>query len=130
MVFCEVVCKVFGSFSPVDKELSLFDAISDPVKTHVHGLGATLFDRFVADAGGACIIGLDWCGWLGMAHVFQGGAQHGRFLAVVEQGGEFSFGGGREDWDKDGGVDVDGPIGWRRRRVRRRGLERVGEGVA
>ncbi len=52
MVFGMVVSKVFRTGSPVDDELFLSDAILDPIKTHVHGFGAFLFDRVVGEAGG------------------------------------------------------------------------------
>ena len=114
-MFRVVVCHVFGAFAPVDEKVSLLDAISDPIKTHIHGFGAALFDGVVADAGGTSVVGLNWSGWLRMAHVFEDGAEHCGFFAIVEQGGKFSFGSGREDWDEDRGVDVDGSVGRRRR---------------
>ena len=122
-MFREVICEVFGAFSPVDEKLALFDAISDPIKSHVHCFGTSLFNGLVADAGCAGVVGLDGSGGLRMTHVFEGGAKHGNFLAIVEQCCEFSFGGGGEDGDHDGGVDVDDAIWWWRRRVGWWGLE-------
>ena len=51
-MFCVVVFEVFRAGSPADEELFLSDAILDPIKTHVHGFGAFLFDRVVGEAGG------------------------------------------------------------------------------
>ena len=129
-MFGEVICEIFGAFSPVDEKMPLFDAITDPIKSHVHGLGASLFDGVVANAGGACVVSLDGSGRLWMAHFFKGGAEHGCFFAVEEEGCEFSFGGGGKDGRHDARVDVDGAIAWWRRRVGGWGFERVGEWVA
>ena len=53
----------------MNKKLALFDAIADPIKTHVHGLGSALLDGAVGDASGACIISLNGRGRLGVTHV-------------------------------------------------------------
>ena len=114
----------------MDEKLALFDAISDPIKSHVHCFGTTLFDGLVADAGCTGVVGLNGSGGLRVTHVFEGGAKHSSFLAIVEQCCEFSFGGGGEYGDHDGGVNVDGAVWRRRRRVGWRDLEWIGEGVA
>ena len=67
-MFREVICEVFGAFSPVDEKLALFDAISDPIKSHVHCFGTTLFDGLVADAGCAGVVGLNGSGGLRVTH--------------------------------------------------------------
>ena len=43
MVLCGVVTKVNGARGPVDMELSLVDAVSEPVEAHVNGFGSVLF---------------------------------------------------------------------------------------
>ena len=111
-MFGVVVGKVFVALAPVDKEVALTDAVSYPIETHVHGLGAALFDGVVADAGGTCVVGLDGSGWLGVSHVLEDGSEHGGFLAIVEEGCEFCFGGGGEDRDEDGGENVYGAVVW------------------
>lgn len=42
VMFGEVITEVVSSFTPVYEELVLFDAILDPVKSHVHRFGLTL----------------------------------------------------------------------------------------
>ena len=59
----------------MNDKLALVDAIADPVETHVHSFGSALFDSAVRDASSTGIVGLDWCGWLWMAHVVQRGAR-------------------------------------------------------
>jgi hypothetical protein len=102
VVFGVVVGKIVCSLSPMDEELALADSVADPVEAHIHGFGSSLFDCFVADSGGTGVVGLDGSGWLWMAHVVEDGSEHGSLFAVVEQGGKFSFGGGREYWHEDG----------------------------
>ena len=36
VMFGEIICKIFLTRLPVDEEHSLGDAISNPIKTHVH----------------------------------------------------------------------------------------------
>ena len=93
MVLGEVVGLVQTAFLPVDVELTLADAVADPVKPHVDGFGALLFDRVIGDAGGGAVVGLDGRRWLWVTEFFEGGADGARFFAVVEQSGEFGFGG-------------------------------------
>jgi hypothetical protein len=66
--FGVVIGHVALSWSPINVEFSLLDPISDPVETHVDGMGALLLDVVVGNAAGSGIVGLDWHGWLWMAH--------------------------------------------------------------
>ena len=84
MVFGEVVSLVEAAFFPVDVELTLADAVADPIKPHVDGLGALLFDGVIGDAGGGAVVSLDRRRWLGMAKFFEACAQWAGFLGVVE----------------------------------------------
>jgi hypothetical protein len=92
-MFGEVVCEIIGTFSPVYEKMTLLDTVTDPIKTHIHGFGTALFYGVVADAGSACIIGLDGGRWLWVAHVSKSGAEHGCLFAVVEECAELGFGG-------------------------------------
>ena len=121
-MFSEVVGQIVSTVSPVDIELPLFDAVFDPVKTHIHCFGSSLFDGVVGNAGGASVVSLDGGGGLRMTRVGQDGTQHGGLFAVVEQSTQFGFSSGRENDGHDGGVDVDGAIEtrwWLRCRQRR-----------
>ena len=68
VMLCEVVTQVGLAGAPVAVELALADTVTDPVETHVHGLGPPLFNIIVADAGGAGIVDLDGSGRLGPSH--------------------------------------------------------------
>ena len=67
MVLREVVAQVFGPWAPVNEKLALFDSVLDPVKTHVHGLGAFLLDSVVGKTYGCRVVGLDGRRWLRMS---------------------------------------------------------------
>ena len=58
-VFGVVVGQIFVARSPMDTKLTLADTISHPVKAHVDGFGAALFDRVVDDTSGAGVVYLD-----------------------------------------------------------------------
>jgi len=53
----EVVCIVVRCGAPLYDEVALFYSVSDPVETHVHCLGASLFDGVIGDAGGGVVVG-------------------------------------------------------------------------
>ena len=69
-MFSKVVGVVEFAFLPVDVELFLIHAVAYPVKTHVDGFGAFLFNGIVGDTGGSCIISTYGCGWLRMSEFF------------------------------------------------------------
>lgn len=101
VVFCEIIGKIFGSFFPVYLKFFLPDSVADPMEAHVHGFGSLLFACVVEDAMGCCVVRLDRCGRLRVAHFCQRGAKNCGVLGVVEQGSNFCFGGGCENLSHD-----------------------------
>ena len=93
MLFGEVVSKVATARGPIYVELALFDSITDPVKTHIHGLGLLLFYCVVDDANGCGVVCLDGGGWLGMVHFFESSAKGGCFFGVEKKSSNFGFSG-------------------------------------
>ena len=90
-VFGVVVGEVNVARCPKNVEVTLADAVADPVETHVHGAAAFLFDCVIGDTIGACIVGLDW-GWrLRVSHGDEDGAEHFRVFGIVEECSEFGF---------------------------------------
>jgi hypothetical protein len=73
-MFGKVVSSVGDAVAPVDNELALRDAVADPIETHVHGFGPSLFDRVVGNAGGSAVVGDDGGRWLGMSEFFESDA--------------------------------------------------------
>jgi hypothetical protein len=110
MVFREVVGPVGRAAFPVDDELALADAVTDPVEAQVNGFGALLSDGVIGNTHGTLIVSLDGCGGLGMAQFGKGGAEHRGILSIDEEGSEFGFGGRGNNDAKDVAVHVDGAI--------------------
>ena len=48
-MFVYVIGIVFVSWSPINYELALAHAVSDPVETHIKGFGCFLFDAIVGE---------------------------------------------------------------------------------
>ena len=47
VIFCVIVVQIGYAWLPVDKELSAAGAVAYPVKVHVNGFGALLFDGVI-----------------------------------------------------------------------------------
>ena len=84
MVFGEIIGSIGFTFAPKNLELTLADAISDPVESHVDGFGALLFDGVSRDTTCSTVIGCHGSGGLWMAHFFERESKRARFFAVVE----------------------------------------------
>ena len=56
MMFGVIIGAVGFAFGPENRELALAHSVSDPVKSHVDGLGALLFDGVMGVAGWGCPI--------------------------------------------------------------------------
>ena len=76
MMLSEVVGPIFITRGPVIFELALFHSILKPIKSHINGFAALLFDSSIDYAIGSGVIGLDWCWRLRMAQFFEGNS-HG-----------------------------------------------------
>ena len=72
-MFCKVIGSVGWPWTPVDLELFLGYTILDPIELHVQQFEPLLFDLFVDKfVGGGVVNLLDWDGWFGMPHFFEG----------------------------------------------------------
>jgi hypothetical protein len=98
--------------APADAELFLFDAVLDPVEAHVNGLGSFELGAFVCEAVCGGVVGGDLA-WsrLGAAEFCKDLADVDSFLAVVEEGSNFSFAGGGHYVLEYAAFDMDGSIG-------------------
>ena len=74
MVLGKIIGMIGLTFAPIDVELSLADAVTDLVKTHVNSFGSFLFDSVVGNAACSVVVSHNWCCRLGMAHLFEGDA--------------------------------------------------------
>lgn len=60
MVFGKIVGFIEAALSPIYKELSLtHPAVANPIKMHVDGFRAFLFDAVIGDAGSSAVVSLD-----------------------------------------------------------------------
>ena len=84
MVFGKIVGPIGAAWTPEDMKLALSYPILDPIKPHVDGLGPFLFDSVIGDAAGSAVVGLEWCGWLGVAKFFQSNLEWADGLCVEE----------------------------------------------
>ena len=64
VVLGKIICQVSCSLFPVDYEVSLTDAVMNPIKYHSGGLGVSLFHVSIDDYKGAFVVGLYMCWWL------------------------------------------------------------------
>jgi len=58
MVFCEIIHPIAVTKTPKNMKLALVDAIMDPIKMHVNGFGAFLFDGVIGNATGHAVVSL------------------------------------------------------------------------
>ena len=74
VVLGKIIGKICGARAPVYIELVLLDTILNPIETHVHGSGLTLFHGFVGKAYSGGVVNFNWGWWLGMSHFLEAGA--------------------------------------------------------
>jgi hypothetical protein len=58
MMLGKKIGTVRAAFSLINQKLALANAVSNPIKTHVHGFGAFLFDAVVGDTGSRAVVSL------------------------------------------------------------------------
>ena len=124
-VLGEVVGFVELALFPVDMELALAHSVTNPIKTHVNGLGAFLLDRVVGNADSGAVVGDDRGGRLRVAQFLETDDLWTCFLAIVIGGTKFSLGGAAEDFLHEDAWDVDGTVAGDRRIMWSWGLARV-----
>ena len=83
-MFGEVISKIVRTTVPMNDEVAFGNAITNPVKMHIHGLGATLLDRVIGNTSSASIVSLNESRRLGVTHLDESLAENGGFFAVVE----------------------------------------------
>ena len=110
MVLGEVVCQVLGTRAPVIQEVTLVDAVTDPIEPHVHGPRAALADGGIYDVKSGGVVGLNWSGRLGVAHVMKDLTEDEGFFEVDEKTTNLSFGGRAGDVSEDADGVEDGAV--------------------
>ena len=85
-MFAGVVCPVGVSSGPEESEQALCCPTSEPLKSHVIGLGRLGGHGTNGKAMGGVVVSGDWCGLrLRVPHFFKCGAvRHGALASIVE----------------------------------------------
>ena len=110
MMFCRIVGHVTLSWFPMDNKLFTGDTIFQPIKSHIDGFGAFLFNRASEDTLSGDVIGREWRWWLRMAHLDKALSDWQDGLSVYVQGTNFGFGGRSHDVLDDFCEDQKGTI--------------------
>ena len=71
MVFCMIITSVAVAGFPIYFELALSTSVTDPIETHIDGLGAFLFDGVRGESYGGGVVHLHFGGRLGMIQFLQ-----------------------------------------------------------
>ena len=87
----EVVSMVGFSWAPDNLVLALFDAVLEPVNSHVNGFGMALFDGAIEDPLSTFVVCANWCGGLWGAQVNKGLADWAELLGIHEIACHFGF---------------------------------------
>ena len=70
-MLCSVISQVFSVRGPVEYELALDHAATNPMEYHVHGFGALGYNYIAGDFHGTGIVGLDRRLPLGPFHFYE-----------------------------------------------------------
>ena len=91
MMFGPVIGSVVGSWMPVVSELALGITTTESVEFHVHGFCVPGLD-VVGDYAMSCaVVGLDWRGWLFVAHFFNDFLHWDCLAGIDVEGSKFGF---------------------------------------
>ena len=92
VVLGKVIGQVALPLRPINVEVTLVDAIANPVVAHIHRLGATLLDHVVGETVGRAVVSLHRNRMLLPAEFFKLNANWFGVDAVVEETAEFALG--------------------------------------
>ena len=92
VVFGKVISAITFTIPPVNTELALVDAVSDPEEAHIYALRPLLFDCLSKDSHSALVIYFDWCWWLWVSHFDQSRTNRNACLTTLELGRDFGLG--------------------------------------
>jgi hypothetical protein len=100
-MFAEIVSTIGRAGFPKYVELFLADAIADPIKAHVDGLGVFLLDGILGQASGGGVVGLEWRGWLFVSEFLERHAKRAGVLGVDKESTHFGLGSAGQDGAHD-----------------------------
>jgi hypothetical protein len=113
MMFGPIVGSLVGSWMPVVAELALGVTVLQSVESHVHHFGAAWLNVVGDDAMGCAVVGLDGCGRLLVAHLFEEVLHGDCFMGINVNGTKFGFGcTGHDGFEYFGNVEHGTIVGW------------------
>ena len=102
----EEVCEIVGALTPLDDELALTDAVTDPVEAHVDGFGTVELDSVVGYADRTGVVTENDSGRLGIAECSSDSAKPRACAGEGVEAGVFALGDRSDDHIKDAAMDV------------------------
>jgi hypothetical protein len=110
VVLCRVVTQVGVTGGPADVELSLLDAVLDPVVAHIYSFGSFLEKSFVCNSSCGGVVGFELCSILGVAHFLERFACDRASFGVDKEGAILGFSNGGTTLFEDSGLAQKGFI--------------------
>ena len=77
-----IITSVVVAGFPIYFELALSAYVTDPIETHIDGLGAFLFDGVRGESYGGGVVHLHFGGRMGMIHLLQCGSDRDSLLTI------------------------------------------------
>ena len=93
MMLGPIICSVVFARAPIEFELLLGFAATEPMETHVHRFGATGLDVVVDDSKCGTVVGFDWGFGLFVAHLCEELAYWNCFTGIDVKCSKLGFGG-------------------------------------
>jgi hypothetical protein len=113
VMFGPVVGSVVGSWGQVVSKLALGITAAKPIESHVHCFSVAWLDVVGDDTMCCAVVGLDGCGRLLVAHLFEEVSHWNCFTGIDVEGTKFGFGCTGHDGLENFGYVEDGSIvGW------------------
>lgn len=106
----EKIGEVMGAFAPINTEMTLADAVANPVEPHIHGLAAAGLDGVVGETDSALVVAKDERVLLGVAHISEDSTEGFTMSGVDEEGAVLCFGSGGDNDIEQGADDEEGAV--------------------
>jgi hypothetical protein len=110
VVLCKVVTQVCVTGVPADVELSLLDAVLDPLVAHIHSLGSFLENIFVCNSICCGVVGFELSSVLGVSHFLECFARDSAIFGIDKQGTILGFSNGGDTMFEDSCLAQQGSI--------------------
>ena len=107
VVLGEIVTEVSAAGSPINEKLASPGVVLDLIEAHIDGFGYFLLYCAVFETFRGRVVDTDWGWWLRVPEFLEGSAYWHGLLAIVKNGTNFGFSGGRHHVVGDLGDGMD-----------------------